>query len=49
MSEKIKIAKPDKFDGSDMSLTAVTAWAFSIEEYMELTDIPKIIQTHLVQ
>ena len=47
MSEKIKISKPDKFDGTDLSLGHVTAWAFSVEEYMELAGIPDALQTRL--
>ena len=47
MHETIKISKPDKFDGADTSLATVTAWAFSVEEYMELAEIPAVIQTRL--
>jgi len=41
MPESIKIAKPDKFDGKDTSITTVTAWTFSVEEYMELAEVPE--------
>ena len=35
MTEKIKVAELDKFDGSDTSLATVTVWALSIEKYMK--------------
>ena len=35
-----KVPKPDVFDGSKTSLSAVTGWAFSIQEYIELAEIP---------
>jgi hypothetical protein len=35
-----KVPKPDAFDGSKTSLSAVTGWAFSIKEYMELAEVP---------
>jgi hypothetical protein len=47
MSETIKVSKPDKFDGKDTSIATVTAWTFSVEEYMELADIPDEKQTRL--
>ncbi len=47
MPETIKIAKPDTFDGKDTSIAAVTAWVFSVEEYMELAEVPEAKQTHL--
>ena len=47
MSEKFKVSKPDKFSGSDLSLAATTAWAFSIEEYMALANIPPEFQTRV--
>ena len=45
MSEKIKISKPDKFDDIDLSLATTTAWAFSVEEYIDLAQIPAEFQT----
>src|SRR5579859_2562831 len=47
MPKTIKVSKPDKFDGKDTSIATVTAWTFSVEEYMELADIPDEKQTHL--
>src|SRR5579859_6377816 len=47
MPETIKVLKPDKFDGKDTSIATVTAWTFSVEEYMELADIPNEKQTRL--
>jgi len=47
MPESIKIAKPDKFDGKDTSIATVTAWTFSVEEYMELAEVPEDKQTRL--
>ena len=47
MPESIKITKPDKFDGNDTSIATVTAWTFSIEEYMELAGVPEDKQTRL--
>jgi hypothetical protein len=47
MPESIRITKPDKFDGKDTSIATVTAWAFSVEEYMELAEIPDGKQTRL--
>ena len=47
MPEAFKVAEPKKFDGMDMSLSTVTAWEFSTEEYMELASVPEEIQTHL--
>ena len=47
MHEWIKITRPNKFDGKDTSIAVVTAWAFSVEEYMELTEVPEDKQTHL--
>ena len=35
-----KVPKPDVFDGSKTSLSAITGWAFSIQEYMELAEVP---------
>jgi hypothetical protein len=43
----MKVAKPDEFDGKDSSIATVTAWTFSVEEYMELTEIPAEKQTCL--
>ena len=45
MPEKIKISKSDKFDGTDISLATTTAWAFSVEEYIDLAQIPAEFQT----
>jgi hypothetical protein len=28
--------KPDKFDGSDTSLSTIMNWIYDVEEYMEL-------------
>ena len=47
MPESIKITKPDKFDGKDTSIATVTAWTFSVEEYMELAEISIDKQTRL--
>jgi hypothetical protein len=47
MPESIKITKPDKFDGKDTSIATVTAWTFSVEEYMELAEIPADKQTRV--
>jgi Retrotransposon gag protein len=47
MPESIKITKPDKFDGKDTSIATVTSWTFSVEEYMELAEIPADKQTRL--
>ena len=47
MPESIKVTKPDKFDGKDTSIATVTAWTFSVEEYMELAEIPAEKQTRL--
>ena len=41
MPESIKITEPDKFDGKDTSIATVTAWAFSVKEYMELAEVPE--------
>ena len=41
----LKVPKPDKFDGSDLSLATVTNWAYSIEEYMALSGVPEDAQT----
>ena len=41
----LKVPKPDKFDGSDMSLSTVTNWIYDIEEYMELAQVPANAQT----
>src|SRR5438876_3170041 len=46
MPESIKITRPDKFDGTDTSIATVTAWTFSVEEYMELAEVPEDKQTH---
>ena len=45
MSSGFKIPKPDKFDGSDTSLSTVTNWIYDVEEYMELAQIDKKDQT----
>ena len=47
MPESIKITRPDKFDGKDTSIATVTAWTFSVEEYMELAEVPEEKQTRL--
>lgn len=47
MPEAIKITKPDKFDGKDTSIATVTSWIFSIEEYMDLAEVPAEKQTRL--
>ena len=47
MPESIKITRPDKFDGTDTSIATVTSWMFTVEEYMELADIPADKQTRL--
>ena len=47
MPETIKIAKPEEFDGTNTSIATITAWAFSVEEYMELAEVPEAIQTRL--
>src|SRR5256885_12331758 len=47
LPESIKITRPDIFDGKDTFIAVVTAWAFSVEEYMELTEVPEDKQTHL--
>ena len=36
----LKVPKPDKFDGSDTSLSTVTNWIYDVEEYMELAQVP---------
>ena len=47
MPESIKVMKPDKFDGKDTFIATVAAWTFSMEEYMELAEIPAEKQTRL--
>ena len=47
MPDSIKITKPDKFDAKDTSIAAVTAWTFSVEEYMKLAEVPDDQQTRL--
>jgi hypothetical protein len=47
MPEGFKVRQPKEFDGSDTSLSAVKAWAFSAEEYMALAAVPKDSQTRL--
>ena len=46
MPESIKITRPDKFDRKDTSIATVAAWTFSVEEYMELAEVPEDKQTH---
>jgi Retrotransposon gag protein len=41
----LKIPKPDKFNGSDTSLSTVTNWAYNVEEYLELSHVPAETQT----
>ena len=41
------ITKPDKFDGTDTSIATVTAWTFSVEEYIELAEISEGKQTRI--
>ena len=47
MPESIKITKLDKFDEKDTSIATVTTWTFSVEEDMELAEIPAEKQTRL--
>src|SRR5271170_3052415 len=47
MPEGFKVRQPKEFDGSDTSLSTVTAWAFGAKEYMELAAIPAASQTRL--
>ena len=47
MPESIRITKPDKFDGTDTSIATVTSWMFTVEEYMELAEVPAEKQTRL--
>jgi hypothetical protein len=49
MSEKLnfKVSKPDKFDGTDLSLAAIMAWILGVEEYIELAQIEEKTQTRL--
>ena len=40
-----KPAKPPTFNGKDTSIATVKTWAFSVKEYLELTDTPKDKET----
>ena len=42
MTERgFKVPKPKEFDGSNPSLNAVNEWVYSVEEYIDLTGIPR--------
>ena len=45
MESTYKIPNPAVFDGSDTSLGNVNNWAYSVEEYMDLAEIPAAKQT----
>lgn len=42
-----KVPKPAIFDGSDTSLGNVTNWAFSVKEFVDLSDVPENKQTRI--
>ena len=43
----LKIPKPPMFDGSDTSLSNVNNWAFSVKEYIDLSDFPTAKHTRI--
>jgi len=47
MESTYKIPNPAVFDGSDTSLGNVNNWAYSVEEYMDLAEIPAAKQTRV--
>lgn len=49
MTDKIKVTRPYKFDGTDMSPITVTIWPFSIKKYVKLAEIPETLQIHLAE
>jgi hypothetical protein len=47
MTSALKPAKPAVFDGTDVTHVTVRNWMFSIQEYMDLAEIPDAKQTRL--
>jgi hypothetical protein len=47
MTSALKPAKPVVFDGMDVMHVTVHNWMFSIQEYMDLAEIPEAKQTRL--
>ena len=43
----IKVAKPEKYDGSNLTATAIRSWVHEITEYLELMDAPEDRKTRI--
>jgi Retrotransposon gag protein len=43
----MKLAEPTKFDGKDLSVATVSAWAFTMKEYLELSGARIPVENHV--